>query len=282
MLRIEGLTKYYGKILGVENLDLEINEGEIFGFIGPNGAGKSTTIRSVLGLINKNEGSIFINNEEFNVNMLEDIGYLPSEINLYDNYTVSQMIEYSDSFYKKDCKKKANKLLKKLDLDKKKKIDELSLGNLKKLGIVLALMHDPKLIIMDEATSGLDPLMQDVFYEILKEEKDEGKTIFFSSHNLNEVKKICDRIGIIKDGHLIKVMDSNLVESSVIMVSITSSEVTKIIKELKLDIINNDNFIKFQYKDDINELLKIISKYKIDSLLIEEPELEEVFMHYYK
>lgn len=284
MLKIDGLTKYYGNIKGVENLSLEVNNGEIFGFIGPNGAGKSTTIRSIMGLLKVNAGNIYINNKLFNGQneIKEIIGYLPSEINLYDNYTVINLIKYNNAFYKKDCMKKANNLLVKLKLDKNKKVDELSLGNLKKLAIILTLMHDPKLIIMDEATSGLDPLVQDTFYEILREEKQKGNTIFFSSHNLNEVKKLCDRIAIIKDGNLIEVKENDFINGNVLMVNIISDDVNKIIKDLDLDIKTKDNEIRFSYSEDMNKLLKILSKYNINNLTIEEPDIEEVFMHYYK
>lgn len=201
-IEIKGLTKNYGKARGVEDVNLKIKKGEIFGFIGPNGAGKSTTIRCIMNLINENSGEIFLDNSmanKKNYKLKEEIGYLPSEIYLYEDLTVEKMIKYSASFYKKDCTEKINYLTKKLDMDLKKKIDELSLGNQKKLGIILALMHSPKILILDEATSGLDPLMQNIFYELLEEEKSKGTTIFFSSHILNEIKKICDRVAIIKE-----------------------------------------------------------------------------------
>jgi ABC-2 type transport system ATP-binding protein len=181
MLKIVNLTKYYGNILGVKDLSLEVKKGEIFGFIGPNGAGTSTTIRCIMNSINKTSGEIYINDillTDKDVNFKNNIGYLPSEIHLYDDLTVQQMIEYSNSFYKKDCMKRAKYLIKKLELNTKKKIEELSLGNSKKLGIVLALMHEPELLILDEASSGLDPLMQEAFYDILLEEKARGTTIF--------------------------------------------------------------------------------------------------------
>ncbi|MCI6266614.1 MAG: ABC transporter ATP-binding protein, partial [Erysipelotrichaceae bacterium] len=208
ILEIQNLTKYYGKIRGVENLSLKLEEGEIFGFIGPNGAGKSTTIRSIMNLINKTSGKVLIEGKEFNkadVEIKEKIGYLPSEIHLYDDLTVKQMLDYHESFYKKEIHKRRTELVKRLELDEKKKIEDLSLGNLKKLGIILAFMHEPKILILDEPTSGLDPIMQNVFYDLLREEKAKGNTIFYSTHILGEVSKICDRVGIIKDGKLIKV-----------------------------------------------------------------------------
>ncbi|MBP3799451.1 MAG: ABC transporter ATP-binding protein, partial [Bacilli bacterium] len=194
VLEVKKLKKYYGKIRGVEDVSLSIKKGEIYGFIGPNGAGKSTTIRTIMGLINKTSGNIYINGKELDKNDIETkkiIGYLPSEINLYDDMTVKDILNYHESFYDKDISKKRKELVKLLRLDEKKKIEDLSLGNQKKVGIVLALMHEPEILILDEATSGLDPIMQNIFYELILEEKKKGTTILYSSHILSEVSKIC-------------------------------------------------------------------------------------------
>ena len=282
MLRIENLTKYYGNIRGVENLSLELKDGEIFGFIGPNGAGKSTTIKCIMNFINKTSGNIYINDilvEDKNFEYKNLIGYLPSEIHLYDDYTVLEMFKYSSLFYSNKALKRALELSKRLELETNKKIEDLSLGNLKKVGIVLALMHNPKLLILDEPTSGLDPIIQEEFFNILKEEKKKGTTIFFSSHVLSEIKKVCDRVGIIKEGHLIKVDTiSNFNKNNYLNIHIESKDIEMISKELNIDIINN-NFI---YQGDINILINKLSKYKIDKLLINEPEIEELFIDYYK
>ncbi len=282
MLRIENLTKYYGNVKGVENLSIELNDGEIFGFIGPNGAGKSTTIKCIMNFINKTSGNIYINNilvSDKNFEYKNLIGYLPSEIHLYDDYTVLEMFKYSSLFYSNKALERALKLSKRLELEINKKIEDLSLGNLKKVGIVLALMHEPKLLILDEPTSGLDPIIQDIFFNILKEEKKKGTTIFFSSHVLSEIKKVCDRVGIIKEGHLIKVDTiSNFNKNNYLNIHIESKYIEKISKELNIDIINN-NFI---YQGDINTLINKLSNYKIDKLLINEPEIEELFIDYYK
>lgn len=282
MLRIENLTKYYGNIRGVENLSLELKDGEIFGFIGPNGAGKSTTIKCIMNFINKTSGNIYINDilvEDKNFEYKNLIGYLPSEIHLYDDYTVLEMFKYSSLFYSNKALKRALELSKRLELETNKKIEDLSLGNLKKVGIVLALMHNPKLLILDEPTSGLDPIIQEEFFNILKEEKKKGTTIFLSSHVLSEIKKVCDRVGIIKEGHLIKVDTiSNFNKNNYLNIHIESKDIEKISKELNIDIINN-NFI---YQGDINILINKLSKYKIDKLLINEPEIEELFIDYYK
>lgn len=288
MLKIEHLTKYYKDILGVQNLNLEIKPGEIFGFIGPNGAGKSTTIKCILNLINKTDGKITFNNQELtknNYKLKEDIGYLPSEVNLYDDLTVAQMISYSAVFYKKDLSKRIKHLVKKLDVDTTKKVDELSFGNLKKLGIILAFMHEPSLLILDEPTNGLDPLKQEVFFELLEEERKKGTTIFFSSHNLSDVKKVCDRVGIIKNGILVDILTiNNLDKFDFNVISLYSNEYKKLKLPMKDIVIKkkNDNMIQFIYKGDINKLLEILRDIRINNLLIEEPSLEEIFLHYYK
>lgn len=287
ILEIQNLTKYYGKIKGVENLSLTLEKGEIFGFIGPNGAGKSTTIRSIMNLINKTSGKILIESKEFNKNDIqikEIIGYLPSEIYLYDDFTVKEMLNYHEGFYKKDIHGRRVELVKRFKIDEKKKIEDLSLGNLKKLGIILAFMHEPKLLILDEPTSGLDPIMQNVFYDLLKEEKAKGNTIFYSTHILNEVAKICDRVGIIRDGKLIKIERMNeLAKKNLTFVTITADKAKEIAKDLKVKYtLENDNTIKFANKLDFNELIAKLVDYKIDKLLIEEATLEEMFLHYYK
>ncbi len=287
ILEIKNLTKYYGKTLGVKNLSLKLYEGEVFGFIGPNGAGKSTTIRSIMNLINKTDGVVLINGEEFNKNNISSkklIGYLPSEIHLYEDLTVKEMLDYHEKFYEEDIHKRRCELVKRLKLDETKKIEDLSLGNTKKLGIILAFMHNPKLLILDEPTSGLDPIMQQTFYELLKEEKEKGTTIFYSTHILSEISKICDRVGIIKEGHLLKIETiEELHKKNLNIVTIESKKIDKIIKDLKQDIISkNSDTIKFKNKLSINLLIEKLSKYKIDKLLIEEATIEDIFLHYYK
>ncbi|MGN1357850.1 MAG: ABC transporter ATP-binding protein [Bacilli bacterium] len=287
ILEIKNLTKYYGNTLGVKNLNLTLNEGEIFGFIGPNGAGKSTTIRSIMNLINKTSGTVLLNGEELtkdNANLKAIIGYLPSEIHLYEDLTVNQMLNYHESFYHQNIHKRRKELVKRLKLDETKKIEDLSLGNSKKLGIILALMHEPKLLILDEPTSGLDPIMQQTFYELLKEEKAKGTTIFYSTHILSEISKICDRVGIIKDGTLLKIEKvEEIQKKELTYVTIESKEIDNIIKDLKLDHnLKKNNTIKFKNTISSDKLIKTLSKYKIDKILIEEATIEDIFLHYYK
>ena len=287
ILEIKNLTKYYGKIKGVEDLSLKLNAGEIFGFIGPNGSGKSTTIRSIMNLINKTSGSVYVEGTLFdkdNINIKQLIGYLPSEISLYEDLTVKEILDYHQSFYKKNIHKRRNDLVKRFKLDEKKKIENLSLGNLKKLGIVLAFMHEPKLLILDEPISGLDPIMQNVFYDLLMEEKAKGNTIFYSTHILNEVSKICDRVGIIKDGQLIKVEKiEDLYNKSLTFVTLQSKQNTEILTKLNVVNISEDkNIIKFKIDMGHNKLLKTLAMFEIDKILIEEATLEDILLHYYK
>lgn len=287
ILEIKNLTKYYGTTLAVDNLSLELVEGETFGFIGPNGAGKSTTIRSIMNFINKNKGEVLFNGElleKDRIDLKEQIGYLPSEICLYEDLTVKEMLDYHESFYKKDLSKRRKELVDRLKIEENKKIEELSFGNLKKVGIVLAFMHEPKLIILDEPTSGLDPIMQQTFFELLKEENKKGTTIFYSTHILSEISKICNRVGIIKEGKLLNIETiKELHKKSLTYVTITSSEIEEIIKELNIEeYTKEDNTIRFKNTIVSDKLIKKLANYKIDNILIEEATLEDIFMHYYK
>lgn len=286
ILEIQNLTKYYGKALAVENLNLSLQSGEIFGFIGPNGAGKSTTIRCIMNLINKTEGKVLIDGKEFtkeDVDIKEKIGYLPSEISLYDDFTVKEMLDFHEKFYKNDLHQRRKELTSRFKLDENKKIEDLSLGNLKKLGIILTFMIDAEIYILDEPISGLDPIMQNVFYDLLKEEKAKGKTIFYSTHVLSELSKICDRVGIIKNGKLIKIAKINeLNDNNLNIVTVSSKEIDKIIKDLNVKINTRDkNMIKFTNQLSYNELIKELSKYDIEKLLIEEATIEDMFLNYY-
>jgi ABC-2 type transport system ATP-binding protein len=216
---------------------------------------------------------------------MKSVGYLPSEVFYYDDMTVIELLNYSASFYKKDCSKRINELSKIMDLDLNKKINELSYGNKKKVGNVQAMLHEPKLLILDEPTGGLDPLMQQKFFDLLREENKKGVTIFFSSHVLSEVQKICDRIGIIKEGKIIKLekmSDINEENYKRIKIDVSdkiSDDYFKIkgVNDLKI----KGNIHSFMYKGDINDILNIISKLKVNNIWIDEPDLEEIFLHYY-
>jgi len=287
VLEIRKLKKYYGKFRGVEAVSLNLHKGEVYGFIGPNGAGKSTTLRVIMNLINKTSGNIYINGKEIEKNdirLKETIGYLPSEINLYEDLTVKQMLDFHSSFYNKDLSKRRNELVKVLNLDETKKIEDLSLGNLKKLGIVLALMHEPQILILDEPTSGLDPIMQNVFYDLLLEEKNKGTTILYSTHILSEVSKVCDRIGFIKEGKIIKEDTvENIEKNNITYLTIDSADNEKIKQEMKLKVIyENSQIVKYINTLSSNEIINRLSKYNINKLLIEEISIEDLFIEYYK
>lgn len=287
ILELKNLKKYYKKQRGIESISFQIKKGDIYGFIGPNGAGKSTTIRTIMGLLNKTSGNIYMNNKELDIEKIETkrkIGYLPSEINLYEDMTIKQLLDYHESFYKIKNNKRRKDLVNLFKIEENKKIEDLSLGNLKKLGIVLAFLHEPELLILDEPTSGLDPIMQNNFHNLLLQEKEKGTTVLYSSHVLSEVSNICNRIGFIKDGLLIKEdsMD-NIKKENYTYLRIQSKEINKIKKELKLEVINENNQeITLLNNMQPNDLINKLSKYNIQKLIIEEIPLEDLFMKYYK
>ncbi len=204
-IEIRNLTKSYGKIRGVVDVSLDVKEGDIFGFLGPNGAGKSTTIRSMLGFLRPDAGTIRIlglDSVRDHRTILENVGYMPSEAWFYDSMRVSEVIRYAADVRKKDCSEEAEKLCKRLKVDTGKRIRELSLGNRKKVSIVCAMQHRPKVLIFDEPTSGLDPLMQKHFFELVNEYVDEGATCLISTHVLTEVNKYCKNAAIMREGRL--------------------------------------------------------------------------------
>lgn len=288
VIEISNLTKYYGKARGIIDVSFDVEEGEIFGFIGPNGAGKSTTIRLLLALIYPTSGSAKIFGRDCireRHEIARHVGYLPSEVYYYDNMRVIDLLKYSASFYKKDCTGRIKELAEMLDLDLSRKIDDLSLGNKKKVGIVQGLLHEPKLIILDEPTSGLDPLMQQTFFDLLREENKKGVTIFFSSHILSEVQKLCSRVAIIKEGRIIKLdkmsalTEDNYKKVKLVVKDDTGKEFFDIPGVSNL--CQEDNEISFLYRGNPNDMIRKISQVNVSNILIEEPSLEEIFMHYY-
>ena len=287
VIEINHLTKHYGKARGITDVNLNVEQGEVFGFIGPNGAGKSTTIRTLLGLIYPTSGSALIFGESCtkNPDIRKDIGYLPSEVFYYDNMRVIDLLKYSASFYKKDCTKRMKELAEIMDLDLKKKIEDLSFGNKKKVGIVQGLLHEPKLIILDEPTSGLDPLMQQKFFELIKGENKNGATVFFSSHILGEVQRMCSRVAFIKEGKIIKLEKmSTLAENNYKKISLETDSLFRQ-EQLKIDGVSNlvvkGNSAAFIYKGNVNIIMKKLAEVNLRNVSIEEPDLEEIFMHYY-
>ena len=280
-----GLTKYYGRSRGVVNLDLSVEEGDMFGFIGPNGAGKSTTIRLLLGLINATEGRAEVFGKVSGANkteILSNVGYLPSEVAFYNGMRVKDIISLSSSLRKKDCSAEAARLCERLELDVNKKVEELSLGNKKKVGIVCAMQHRPKLYILDEATSGLDPLMQREFYTLLKERNDEGATVFLSSHNLDEVQKYCRSAAVIRDGSIL-VSDrvDKLAHTGIKRVSLKGATSLPALPDLR-DVKHENGHLKFLYSGDKRLLIARLAELDFEDVTLTDPDLEEIFMHYYE
>lgn len=283
IIEIKNLCKNYGKARGVTKVDLEVYEGETFGFIGPNGAGKSTTIRTMLNFLFPTSGEIKIFGLDVITNssvIKSEIGYVPAEVNYYDHMRVIDLLNFAASFHSDVDKIRIDYLCNKFELDKNRKINELSFGNKKKVSIIQALLHHPKLLILDEPTNGLDPLMQKKVFEMLKEEKD--MTIFLSSHNLAEVEKHCDRVAIIKEGKIVDIKDvSKVNKGSIKKVVITTYKKIK----LKLNGISDMSFanneLQFRYDGDINVLLEELSKYNISDIAILPLTLEDSFIEYY-
>lgn len=270
IMEITNLTKNYGKHRGIEGVSFQVEKGEIFGFLGPNGAGKSTTIRAILGLIRCREGKIRVcgydavkNREE----VLRCIGYMPSEAWFYPGMTIREILKMAAGVRGVDCTQEAGKLCDRLQLDDRRKISELSLGNRKKVSIVCAMQHRPELFIFDEPTSGLDPLMQNQFFLLIKEYVEQGATCMLSTHVLSEVQNHCSRVAIMKEGKLI-VTDTveHLLAS----------------KTKRIRMVRDGEKLDFLYQDDLNRLYRELEGHDIEDILIEEPSIEEVFMHYYE
>lgn len=284
-IKICELSKFYGKFRALNGISLTVEDGEFFGFIGPNGAGKSTTIRILLGMLKASGGSARIFGADCwseKVSVLKQVGYLPSESAFYQGMRVRDILKYSADLRRTDCKKTADELCERLQLDPVKKADELSFGNRKKVAIVCALQHDPRLLILDEPTGGLDPLMQREFFDIIEERSRKGATVFMSSHVLSEVQNHCDRAAIIKNGSIIacdKVDD--LKRTSVKRVSLTGQIDTSSLPPLK-NVTAAADHMSFLYDGDLGRLLAVLSAGQVKDIEIHEPDLEEVFLHYYE
>lgn len=284
IIKTVNLTKNYGKSKGIENLNLNVEEGDIFGFIGPNGSGKSTTIRTLLGLISPTKGSaeIFGNDiKKYRYSNLSHIGYIPSEVMFYKGMKVKDVISLSSDLYKGNFKEEANRLCERFQLDINKKVDELSLGNKKKVSIICAFQHNPKLYILDEPTSGLDPLMQKEFFSLIKEKNKEGATVFLSSHVLSEIQMHCNKAGIIREGNLIT-SDTveNLSKTQAKRVNLIGVRDIEYIDGIA-DIHRNEHGVNFLFGGNIQVLLGYLEKLPITDITITEPSLEEVFLHFY-
>lgn len=284
VIEIHGLTKFYGKSRGIIDLNLSVAEGDFFGFIGPNGAGKSTTIRTLLGLIRSNGGSAKIFGKDIvsqKNEILAETGYLPSEALFYSGMRVKEVIKLSANLRRADCRSEAESLCERLGLDTSKKVEQLSFGNRKKVAIVCALQHKPRLCILDEPTGGLDPLMQREFFEILKERNKQGATIFLSSHILSEIQRNANKAAIIREGRIIADGSvESLSKTNAKRVYIQGKADISDLPDLR-DLQQSENGVRFLYGGDINKLIAVLSRQNIIDLSVSEPDLEEIFMHYY-
>lgn len=285
IINTAGLTKYYGKNRGIINMDLSIQEGEVFGVIGPNGAGKSTLIRILLGLVKPTSGTASVFGLEVGRQqreILTGIGYLPSEAMFYRGMKVSEILEFSARLYKKDCKAEQKRLCERFALDVHRRVEELSLGNRKKTAIVSAFQHLPGLLVLDEPTSGLDPLMQKEFFDLVEERHKKGATVMLSSHVLTEVRQHCGRAGILREGQMIACdRVERLVGKKYRKVELKGvSEVPKLdgIRETT----KTKEQVSFLYEGSVKALLEMLAQMPLEDVVITEPELEEIFLHYYE
>ncbi len=282
-IRTENLTKYYGKSRGIDGLNLSVGTGDFFGFIGPNGAGKSTTIRTLLGLIAPTSGKASVLGMDISMkkDILQRVGYLPSDTAFYAGMRVRDVLKLSADLRRKNCGSRAGELCERLQLDTDRKVEDLSFGNRKKVGIVCALQHDPELLVLDEPTGGLDPLMQHEFFTILQERNREGATVFLSSHILSEIQRYCSRAAVIRDGSIIACDDvEQLVKTGTRRISLRGSLRREDLPGAR-DWSANGETVSFLYSGDINEVIRILAGTHVEELTVTEPDLEEIVLHYY-
>ena len=270
VIEINNLTKNYGKHRGVADVSFAVREGEIFGFLGPNGAGKSTTIRSMLGFIRFEKGEIHVLGKDIRKDreeILREIGYMPSEAMFYSHMKAGEVIQMAADVRKLDCREEAGKLCERLQVDVEKKISDLSLGNRKKVSIVCAMQHRPKLFVFDEPTSGLDPLMQTEFFRLIQEYVSGGASCLLSTHVLSEVRQYCSRVAIMKEGRL-QCVDS-------------VEHLTKA-KAKRIQMVRDGKQENFIFRGNLNELIAELAQHDVSDILIEEPSIDETFMHFYE
>ncbi len=281
------LCKNYGKHVGIKNISLEIEQGEIFGFIGPNGAGKSTFIRTLLGLLMPTSGDALLLGKSIHEHLHETrkkIGYLPSEVNYYEEMSSRELLEYHAGFHENVQLEKIGELGHLFELDLDRKIEELSFGNKKKCAIIQSVLHEPDLLILDEPTSGLDPLMQNRFFELLEDVNKKGTTVFFSSHILAEVQRLCTRAAIIRKGEISAVEDiQSLLEKQMKKVRLIFKEKQDLsfIEGIQRPLWTN-NKLTFDYMGPVKELVQWMNQLELVDATLEEPDLETIFMNYYQ
>lgn len=288
-VEIKGLSKQFGNLTALKDVNITVKPGEVFGFLGPNGAGKTTTIRAMLNLIHPSEGTISIldlDSRKDYTELHKHIGYLAGDMSMYDNLRAEQYIGYMANLHGDVESGQIAILAGKLQADLKPRIKHLSRGNKQKIGLIAAMMHKPQLLIMDEPTTGLDPLMQEAFYELLADHTKNGGTTFMSSHNLSEVQRVCDRVAFIRNGELVEVNKvSSLRTSSVQEFEIHFAKGVpedlfkgaKSVNDIKID----GDAVTCVVKGHLNEFIKELAKHDVSSVANRELELEEVFMKLY-
>jgi ABC-2 type transport system ATP-binding protein len=284
IIEARGLTKYYGDIRGIEDLSLDVEEGEIFGYLGPNGAGKTTTIRTLLGFLKPTRGEARLLGKDIREEMVdikEEVGYVPGDLSLYGNLTGRELLDYFSSLRGSDPAL-LDDLLERFPVPRDRKIEGYSRGMKQMVAIIQAFMNDPKLVIMDEPTAGLDPLMQQTVYDFLEEERKRDRTVFFSSHILSEVERICDRVGIIRGGKLVALENIESLKEKMgkkVRVKIEGDpERFKGPKGTEVE----EGWIQFVVEGDINPWIRELSRYNVLDLEVESFSLEDVFMRYYE
>jgi beta-exotoxin I transport system ATP-binding protein len=289
VLRTSHLTKFYGKQLGVEDINLEVRKGEVFGYLGPNGAGKTTTIRTFLDFIRPTNGTATIFGFDSRLGSVEirhQIGYLPGELSMYGNLTGSELLRYVASLRGRTDLTYATELAKRMDCDLTRRLKALSHGNRQKIGLIQAFMHKPQLIILDEPTIGLDPLMQQEFYRLISEARADGRTVFLSSHILPEVERVCDRVGIIRAGKLAAIETIETLKSrafrrlEIHFARPVPQEGFSSIPGVS-DVVVRNSILSCIVVGSLDTFIKTIARFEVVNIISHEPSLEEVFLTYY-
>jgi len=292
VITIENLSKSFGRVQVLENVNLQINKGEVFGFLGPNGAGKTTTIRAILNVLHPDHGKIkiFGISSKKTKQVHKRIGYLSGDMVLEDDLSGKNYLNFVDHIYGGGNKARISDLAKLFKVDLKEKIGSSSRGNRQKIGLMAAILHKPELLILDEPTSGFDPIMQATFTKMILDFKRRGGTVLMSSHIMSEVQELCDRIAFIKDGAIIGVKDLNRLTDKLIKRVIVSSS-GEFIKQIELKskelsgltlLKKTKTILTFSYNGDVKKLLRFFAVQNITDIMIEEPDLEDVFLDFYK
>lgn len=291
VIQTQNLTKKYGGVVALQDLNLEVHRGEVFGYLGPNGAGKTTTIRTLLDLIRPTSGTATIlgfDSRRDSVKIHAQVGFLPSEMMLYHNMTGRQYVRFIERARGVACMQEAEQLAERLDYDLNRSLEGLSTGNRRKMGLITALMHRPPLLILDEPTSGLDPLMQQTFNEYIRQIQAEGRTVFLSSHNLPEVEALCDRVGILRAGKLVAVETIQALAGLRFRWFVLEFEQPIEVEQFRalsnvtaLETNSENTRLRIQVSGAIDPVIKLAAHYPLHDLSVEHPSLEETFLEFY-